>query len=232
MKNRNSKFKFILWDIDGTLINFEKSERASIFSCFSSIGIDLSEDDFEHYKEINHEYWRLIEQNKIDKKYALDKRFDDMLEYLGAETGRGAELNLQYQRLLGENCILNDDSYNLCDEFRKTHKQYIVTNGTLIAQTGKLKSTKLGELMDGVFISDEIGTEKPHMGFFNHCFEAIPDFKKEDAIIIGDSLTSDIKGGNNAGITCCWYNPKKLTAPEEYKIDYIIENLQELKEIL
>ena len=232
MNNRNSKFKFILWDIDGTLINFEKSERDSIFKCFSSHGINLSEDDFNKYKDINHGYWKLIEQGKIDKKFALEKRFEDVLEYLGAEGVTSTELNLQYQNLLGENCVLNDDAYNLCDEFRKTHKQYIVTNGTIIAQKKKLKTTKLGELMDGIFISDEIGFEKPHMGFFNHCFEAIPGFKKEEAIIIGDTLTSDIKGGNNAGIKCCWYNPKNISLPEEYKVDYIIGNLQELKEIL
>lgn len=232
MNNRNSKFKFILWDIDGTLINFEKSERASIFACFASHGINLSEDDFNKYKEMNHQVWRLIEQGKIDKKYALGKRFDDLLEYLGVDGISGTEINNEYQQRLGENCVLNDDAYNLCTEFGKTHKQYIVTNGTITAQKGKLKSTKLGELMDGVFISDEIGFEKPHIGFFEHCFKTIPDFKKEDSIIIGDTLSSDIKGANNAAIKCCWYNPKKFPMPEDLKIDYVIENLQELKEIL
>ena len=113
--------------------------------------------------------------------------------------------------------------------------QYAVTNGTLAAQRRKLAASGLDQLFDGAFISDEIGIEKPNIGFFKHVFDHIPNannLKKNEIMIVGDSLTSDMQGGNNAGIVCCWYNPHGNKNTKGLRIDYEIKNLSELKEIL
>ena len=108
----------------------------------------------------------------------------------------------------------------------------MVTNGSAVAQRGKLRRSGLGELMDGVFISEEMGTEKPSVKFFDLCGETIPEYDPEKTIIIGDSLSSDMAGGNNAGMICCWFNPTGEKAPDGMRIDYEIKTLQELEKIL
>jgi FMN phosphatase YigB (HAD superfamily) len=107
-----------------------------------------------------------------------------------------------------------------------------VTNGTYVAQERKLRKSGIGELVEEAFISDLIGYEKPAMEFFDHVFEKIGEYKKEEILIIGDSLTSDMQGGNNAGIVCCWYNPNHLENTKNVRIDYEIDNLWQLEEIL
>ncbi len=226
------KYKFILWDVDGTLIDFDKSEKLALKYCFSKFDLFPTAEDLEEYAEINRGYWRLLEQGLIEKKLALELRFSDFFEYLGAKNLDAAEMNRLYQSALGENCVMNDDALELCSDLKGNYKQYVVTNGTAAAQSGKLKNTGLGELMDGIFISEALGFEKPDVRFFDGCFEKITDFSKDLAIIIGDSLTSDMQGGNNAGIDCCWFDPKCLIAPLSLKIKYHIRSLKELRQIL
>ena len=113
--------------------------------------------------------------------------------------------------------------------------QYAVTNGTLAAQRRKLAASGLDQLLDAAFISDEISIEKPNIGFFEKVFETLSvagNFDKNEIIIVGDSLTSDMQGGNNAGIVCCWYNPKGNKNTKGLRIDYEIKNLNEVKEII
>ena len=110
--------------------------------------------------------------------------------------------------------------------------QCAVTNGTLVAQRGKLKNSGLDMLLDDVFISDVIGVEKPGKGFFDAVFEKIGNYSSDEVLIVGDSLTSDIRGGNNAGILCCWYNPTGEPVPEGFRVDYDIRSLNEIPAIL
>lgn len=106
-----------------------------------------------------------------------------------------------------------------------------MTNGSAVAQERKLRVSGLDRLFDGIFISDKIGAEKPTVEFFDRVFQQIPEGRGE-VIIIGDSLTSDIRGANNAGIACCWYSPEHSTPPADLRIDYIITDLNQIKSIL
>ena len=114
----------------------------------------------------------------------------------------------------------------------KKYRQYIVTNGAAKAQDKKMKMTGFDKVMDGIFVSEIIGYIKPDVRFFEECFKKIPDFDIKKAIIIGDSLTSDMAGGRNAGVTTCWYNPEKIANSSDVFVDYEISNLQELFSIL
>ncbi|MEG1491405.1 MAG: YjjG family noncanonical pyrimidine nucleotidase [Oscillospiraceae bacterium] len=227
-----SRFKFILWDVDDTLVDFAKSERASLLHCFSSFGIELSDADLQKYSEINHGYWRLLEQGKLVKAQVLENRFTDFFDYLGSKDIDPSEMNLLFQSSLADYSVINDGALKLCKELKSSCRQYVVSNGTALAQNKKLKSTGLIDCMEGVFISEALGFEKPDIRFFERAFEQIPDFSRDSALIIGDSLTSDMQGGNNAEIACCWYNPKRLPLPLSPKIDFEINNLNEIKSIL
>ena len=111
-------------------------------------------------------------------------------------------------------------------------RQYVVSNGTVTAQTKKLRLSGLGVLMDGIFLSDELGVEKPNKAFFDKVLEAVSPENLSEVMIVGDSLTSDMQGGINAGIRTCWYNPDRKPLPAEYTVDLVISDLHELIPLL
>ncbi len=226
------RYKFVLWDIDDTLVDFKASESVALHSCFGEFGVDLTDEDIAVYSKINHDYWKLLEQGKVVKSEMLVQRFTDFIAYINQPHVDGAVMNENYQLALGDHVVMFEDGLEICRELKGQKKQYAVTNGTIVAQQKKLRNTGLIDIFDGVFISDEVGYQKPDIRFFDHCFLNIPDFKKEEAIIIGDSPTSDMKGGNLADLDCCWFNPRQVERPQDLKLDYEITRLSELREIL
>ena len=142
------------------------------------------------------------------------------------------KINEDYQVFLGEFCFFKEDSLKVVTELSGNFRQYIVTNGRVAAQVGRLKLSGFDELMDGIFISEKMGQQKPNAGFFDACFEKLPECSRDETIIIGDSLTSDIQGGNNAGIMTCWYNPDGKPCNKDVKIDYEIRSLHEVYGVL
>ena len=137
-----------------------------------------------------------------------------------------------YQIRLGDTIVFIDEADRLLADLRGRVKQYAVTNGTKRAQDRKLRLSGLDRLFEGIFISDEIGAEKPSREFFDHVFAHIEPFEKDEILIVGDSLSSDIRGGNVAGIRTCWYNPQELPAPTDLRVDYQIKQLGEIYRIL
>ena len=140
--------------------------------------------------------------------------------------------NERYQLCLGDTIVFRDDSYEIVKSLRGKVKQYVVSNGTVVAQEKKLRLSGLGELMDGIFLSEALGVEKPNVEFFERMFETIGPVEKDQVLIVGDSLTSDIRGGNNAGIQTCWYNPDHKERYTDVKIDYEIADLHEIYDII
>lgn len=231
--------KVILWDIDGTLLDFEAAEKAAINQCFASHGLgECTEEMLKRYSVINRKYWEALEKGEMTKPEILVGRFREFFETEGLPSEKAEAFNEEYQVRLGDTIVFCDNGYEMVQKCKKQFKQYAVTNGTKVAQDRKLKNSKLDELLDGIFISDVLGVEKPNVVFFDKVFETIGAYDKSEVMIVGDSLTSDIRGGNNAGIVTCWYNPKKLEhmmqqqVPEDVHIDFEISNLWELEEIL
>ena len=140
--------------------------------------------------------------------------------------------NERYQLCLGDTIVFRDDSYEIVKSLRGKVKQYVVSNGTVVAQEKKLRLSGLGELMDSIFLSEALGVEKPNVEFFERMFETIGPVEKDQVLIVGDSLTSDIRGGNNAGIKTCWYNPDHKERYADVKIDYEIADLHEIYDII
>lgn len=230
--------KTVMWDVDGTLLDFSRSERYSLFACLREIGVGEEDDGLlARYSRINHGYWEALERGEITKHEVLTGRFSTFFEQEGIVCADVEAFNESYQKKLGEKFFENENSLELCTSLAGKIRQYVVTNGTVTAQRNKLQYSGLGACMDGVFISDEIGTEKPGLGFFEYAFREIelqtgekpvPD----EILIVGDSLTSDMRGGNRAGLQCCWYNPKGLANTAGVRVDYEIRSLWELPDIL
>lgn len=225
--------KVILWDVDGTLLDFKKSEYAAIKKCFEIFKLgECTDEMIQRYSEINRKYWEKLERREITKQEVLINRFIEFFAMENIQTDCAPEFNKEYQVQLGETICFCDNSYELLKMLKGRVKQYAVTNGTKAAQDRKLKKSGLINIFDGIFISEVVGTEKPGIEFFEHVWEQIGTYEKDEIMIVGDSLTSDMQGGNNAGIICCWYNPKKLIKDKELVIDYEIDDLQKIVNLL
>jgi len=223
----------ILWDVDGTLLDFLAAEREAIKSLFHRFNLgECSDDMLMQYSAINKSYWERLERGELTKPQILVGRFMDFFALNGIDTSVAPDFNESYQISLGDTIVYHDNSLEIVKALRGKVKQYVVSNGTVVAQTKKLKLSGLGELMDGIFLSEEIEVEKPNIGFFGKVFKSIEVADKSEIMIIGDSLSSDMRGGNNAGILCCWYNPNGAPLPEGIRIDYEIRNLNEVFDIL
>lgn len=223
----------ILWDVDGTLLDFGKSEAYGIRSCLAEIGIEeCSEELLQRYAGINRRHWEALERGEMTKQEVLVGRFRTFFAEEGLDCPDIEAFNDSYQRKLGQYFFENEDALSLVASLKGRVRQCVVTNGTVEAQRNKLAKSGLGDYMDGIFISDEIGVEKPGAGFFTPVFETLAGLAKEEILIVGDSLTSDMRGGNNAGIVCCWYNPSGEENHTDVRVDFEIRRLNEVVGIL
>ena len=228
-----SNIKVILWDIDGTLLNFEEAERYAIRACFAKFSLgECTDEMLADYSKINRGYWQRLERGELTKPQVLEGRFTEFFGKYGLDTGCAAAFNAQYQISLGDTFCFHENGLETVQSLQGKVKQYAVTNGTRIAQERKLRVSGLADLLDGVFISEEVGIEKPGIGFFQRVFGQIGTYAPGEVMIVGDSLISDIQGGNNAGILCCWFNPQGKPAPDSLCIDYTISDLSQILDII
>ena len=224
----------LLWDVDGTLLNFRAAERRALNDAFRRFGLGLCTDErIARYSVLNDRWWKRLERGEVTKAELLPGRFREFFAAEGlAFSGDFGAFNDCYQILLGETVVFQDQGYELVRSLRGRVRQYAVTNGTLAAQRRKLKNSGLEKLLDGAFISEEVGAEKPSPVFFGRVLAAIPPCPRDEILIVGDSLTSDMKGGNLAGLRCCWYDPQDRPLPEDPVIHYHIRDLRQVREIL
>lgn len=225
------KIKAILYDVDGTLLDFEIQEEVALSYCFKKYNLgELSEEKLELYKRINLGYWEMFEKNLITKEKLVVKRFEDYLEALGVKLN-AEEVNDTYFSKLGDTIVFKDNSYELVKSLKGKIKQYVVTNGAIRVQKTKLAKSGFDKLMDDVFISDEVGYQKPRKEFFDAIKNRLGDVANDEILIVGDSLTSDMKLADNCNLISCFYNPKKKDYKVDFKIDYEISDLNEVKKI-
>lgn len=229
------RYDTILWDLDGTLLDFKMSERYALGVCLKYFGVVMTEEMLSLYSGINEIYWQRLERGEVEKRELLPGRFREFFREMGFTHIDPEEMQSRYEKELGAKTYYVDDSYEIVTKLKEMGlKQYIVTNGVLATQRIKMRNSGFDELIDKVFISDVIGCEKPRKEFFDIVFEGIEGFEKERALLIGDSLTSDMRGANNAGVDACWYNPGRKPLPERWNgekpvhIEYEIGNLGEV----
>lgn len=227
-------FTTILWDIDGTVLNFNLAERHALKTAFQEFHLPECTDEMvSRYSSINLHYWKMLEEGKLTKPEVLKGRF---VEFLEKENLRLSDLSAFcncYELLLADKVFFNDDAFTLLASLKDAGiRQYAITNGTLQVQSIKLKKSGLDQIFDGIFISDVVGHEKPSRDFFKYVQSHIHETDSSRILIVGDSLTSDMRGGNNAGIPCCWYNPDHAVNHTNVKIDYEVDNLWDIRKIL
>ena len=226
-------YKFLLWDIDGTVLDFSAAEACAIRALFEKYHLGICTDEMlRTYSQINRKYWQALERNEMTKPEILVGRFREFFQLMGLDTTVAAAFNDDYQLTLGDYPIFMEHALDVLKQEKGKYLLVAVTNGTKIAQTKKLRMTGLDEIFDVVFISEDVGIEKPNVAFFDHVFRKIGLSDKSEALIIGDSLTSDMQGGIFAGIDTCWFNPKHSQNTSGIPVTYEIDDLRKLEEIL
>lgn len=225
--------KVLLWDVDGTLLNFLEAEKIGIRRGFARLGLgQCTNEMLADYSAINRRHWERLERGELTKAQVLEGRFLEFFTKYGIRTDCIAEFNRGYQVDLGETICFQDGAMEVLTSLAPLVKQYAVTNGTKLAQSRKLEKSGLNNILDGAFISEDVGAEKPSTAFFEAIWKTIGRYAPNEVMIIGDSLTSDMQGGNHAGILTCWYCPHSAKAPEHLRIDYQIESLWQVPELV
>ena len=220
----------LLFDLDNTLLDFNQAERIAVSKTLKHFNIDSEEAVLKRYSELNQIQWKLLEQGKISRDQVKLRRFQILFNELETNASAG-EAALMYETLLAYGHYFMDGAEELLKTLYGKYRLFLVTNGTLSVQKGRLKSAGISRYFENIFISEELGYNKPSIEYFDCCFSKIPDFHKKTAVIIGDSLTSDIQGGINAGIRTIWFNPghdKAIGIIPDYEFD----NLRKLPELL
>ena len=227
--------KYILWDIDNTLLNFDLAEKAAMKNGFEKFAIDIKDGNaLGTYNSINDKYWKRLEKGEITRHETLHGRFREFFDLYNVNYDENLieNYNLFFQNELGRNVFFNDGAKETLEILSRKYNQYAVTNGSKIAQKAKLRNSGLDEIFLDAFISEDLKVDKPSKEFFDKVFNKIGSTNKDEYILIGDSLSSDMRGANNAGIKNIWYNPKDKENNLGVNIDYTIHDLDKVIYIL
>ena len=221
----------VLFDLDDTLFDFHKAEKIAFTKTLVHFGIDPTEETLALYSTINAAHWKRLELGEISREEVKVGRYRELFKTIGVECDP-VKATAYYESMLAIGHYFMPGAPELLEELYRKYRLYIVSNGTAKVQEGRLGSSGSAKELDGRFISQLLGANKPDKQFFDICFAGIPDFSLSETVIIGDSLSSDIKGGINAGITTVWFNPKGIENDNDRKPDYTIKELSEVPGLL
>ena len=223
--------KYVFLDLDDTILDFHKAESNALTKMLETIGITPTEQIIKLYSEINLSQWKRLERGEITREQVKVGRYKILFDELGVQHDPKNATAI-YERFLGQGHWFIEGAEQLLRDLHGKYRLFVASNGTLNVQTGRIKSAGLENYIERFFISEQIGHNKPDKAFFDKAFSQIPDFDKQYAVIVGDSLTSDILGGKNAGIATVWFNPHHADNGTDIAPDYEIHSLSKLPELL
>jgi 2-haloacid dehalogenase len=226
------KYTDLLFDLDDTLLDFGATETQALRLLFATYNLEMTPQLEKDYKKFNQSLWKKLELGTLSRKELLEKRFSTFFkEHLALDVD-GIATGKQYTSFLAQGHQQIKGAKELLQDLKKAGYQlHVVTNGNKNIQYKRLDDSHFNRFFDTIFISEEIGYQKPTKQFFEHVFNKL-DLVPNQAIIIGDSLSSDIKGGINAGIDTLWYNPAQITNNSTIQPTYEIHKLEQIKEIV
>ena len=223
--------EFLFLDLDDTILDFHKAERLAIGKTLQSFGLEPTEAVLDRYSQINKAHWERLERKELTREQVLVGRFAVLFGEYGI-TVDPAQCARTYEKNLSVGHYFLPGAPEALESLSRKYKLYLASNGTAKVQAGRLASANISHYFQKIFISQEIGANKPDILYFQRCFEQIPGFDKGKAMIVGDSLTSDILGGIQAGIATCWVNPNSKAVREDICPDYEIQALHQLEALL
>ncbi len=225
------RYPYLLLDADNTLFNFDIGNRNAFSEVCRRCDIPDTEEYFRLYEACNNLMWASFDRGECSKEFLVVERFRLFLGkiHLNRDPSLCNDIHLN---TLGQNKVLMPHAEEACRTLSQDHKLYLVTNAVASVQKRRLTESVLRPYISGAFISEEAGASKPSVAYFDYVFSHVDGLRKDNCIVIGDSLSSDMLGANNYGLPCCWYNPKRIPHPDNLHIDYEITDLCELYNIV
>ena len=225
-------YRFLLFDLDHTLLDFESAEETALTQMLEDMNFPDVQAFKDYYKPMNQGLWKDLEQKKISKKDLINSRFAIAFAHFGRDVD-GEEMALRYQDYISQQGQTFPGAEDLLAKLvERGYQIYGATNGVTAIQQGRLKQSAITPYFKEIFISEQLGTQKPEVAFYEKIGNLIPGFAKEQALMIGDSLTADIAGGNASGIDTVWYNPDRKENTSLVVPTYTVSNYQEIADLL
>ena len=224
-------YKNLLFDADNTLFCFDRANRCAFEATCRAMDIPYSEETFACYERCNRVLWEKFDRGELKKDEVVVQRFIDFLRKIGL-TRDPEECNRIHLSTLGQCTFLMPHAAEVVRKLSETHPLYLITNAVASVQESRLAKSEIAPYIKAAYISEVAGAGKPSCEYFDYVFSHAGGLTKENCLVIGDSLSSDIQGANNYGLPCCWFNPKGVENDRELRIDYEITDLRELYDIV
>lgn len=221
----------VLLDLDNTILDFDKAEKTALGRAFTALGVAYDEALLKRYNAINIQHWEMLEDGLLTRDQVLVKRFEALYKEYGIEADADRSQAL-YEHLLSEGHWFLPGAEELLETLAGEYRLFLCSNGSAQVQEGRIASAGIAPYFERIFISEHMGANKPEKRYFDLCFAEIPGFDRERTVMLGDSLTSDIRGGINAGVKTCWFNPRGKENPGPIVPDYEIRTLGEFPALL
>ena len=223
-------YRYLLFDLDNTLFDFDRAEKTAFCAAFSAYGLVFDDGIYDAYHQINDALWKKLEQGEMERERLKSLRFEMLLDSLQIpDSDRLSErLSRAYFDLLGKQNFLFPGAVDVCRELHETYRLVIITNGSTQVQKGRYFGSPLEPYFEKIFISELIGSSKPSAAFFDHVMHALGDPPREECCVIGDSLSSDIAGAENAGIDAIWLDRSGKSDAQGRAVTHILRDIREL----
>lgn len=225
------KYRWLLFDADNTLFDFDRSERYALEKALGGIGVAFDQEYLDTYHKINRACWRAFEDGRLPKSQLRTKRFEDYFSAIGVEADP-VRFSEDYLHQLSTTDFMLEGARSLLDDLTGQYKLAIITNGLKEVQRPRIAKAGLMDRFDVIVVSDEIGHSKPHPAFFDYAFGEMQQPEKAGVLVVGDNLNSDIKGGINYGLDTCWYNHFGEENQSEVRPTYEVAQISAVREVL
>ena len=223
--------EFLFIDLDDTILDFHMAEQVALSKTLRFFGLEPGEQVIARYSQINREHWERLERKELTREEVLVGRFQVLFREYGL-TVDPVQCARTYEGNLSQGHYFLPGAREAVESLSKKYRLYLASNGTARVQAGRLESANISHFFEKIFVSQEMGANKPDILYFQRCFAQIPDFDLQKAMIVGDSLSSDILGGIQAGMKTCWVNPTGKPCREDVRPDYEIQSIAQLEALL
>lgn len=225
-------YQTIFLDLDDTILDFTSSQRTAFKRVVEELGLAYDNKLMNHYQIYNQSLWQLVEENRLTKSDLMNSRFPGFFSEYGIKI-EGAEIDHLFRDYLADGADLVPGARQLLDDLRTAGRTiYAASNGIYQTQINRLTRAGIMDRFDDLFISEQLGYNKPHAGFFEMAFKQIGNIHKQESLMVGDSLSSDIKGANAVNLPVCWFNPTDALPKDSLTINYTVRSLEQLYPII
>ena len=226
-------YQFVFLDLDDTLFDFKRSEYYAFHKLASDLNFQVTPAIYQHYEDYNAQLWQAIELGQLSKNELMATRFPNFFKQYQLEIEPGPSWDDRFRDYLAESTQLQDGALALLDQLSRAGcRLFAASNGIGNTQRYRLNQTRIETYFEDVFISETIGFNKPDSRFFEYIFPRIKDFQKDQAIMVGDKLSSDILAANNVQMAACWFNEHHLAKPDQFTVQYEADSLADIADYI